>query len=171
MKRVLRLHRPLVAGLLLLGLGLSAEAQAQQPQRLTPPQNQPQNQPQTQGRGPAPRLTEAQQRKIFPETRSLAVRDHQARITILQQGERCSSAAGNGDALRACMRQERNAMQAQRQRHHEAMRQVFERNGIPVPDWSMRKGGGYGGPAGSPGGWQHPHQGGQGGDMPGGMAW
>jgi len=96
------------------------------------------------------RLTPQQWQKIFPEHRSLAMRDHQARISILQKGERCIAAAGNGDALRDCLRRERTAHQQQRQAHRTEMRGLFERNGIPVPDWGSKRGGR--GPGGQGGG-------------------
>ena len=118
-------QRPLIAAALLLGLGTAVQAQPPVPSK---------------PRGEGPRLTEAQRLKMFPETRTLAAQDHRARIAILQQGERCISAATNGDGLRNCMRQERDALQNQRQQHRNALRQMFVRNGIPVPDWSQRKG-------------------------------
>ncbi|MFM7266834.1 MAG: hypothetical protein ACKOZW_14845 [Cyanobium sp.] len=96
--------------------------------------------------GGSGRLTPAQWQKIFPEFRQQALQDHRARAAILQRGERCIAAAGNGDALRACMREERNAMQQQRQEHRTAMRSLFERNGIPTPEWKNRRGGPGGGP-------------------------
>ena len=144
------LARPLLAAALVVGLGAAAQAQAQtipNPTTAAPLR-----------KGDGPRLTQAQRQKIFPDTRALAVQDHQARIVILQQGERCLAAAANGDALRACMRQERQAMQAQHQQHREALRQVFVRNGLPVPDWSKRQGGPGGRPGGGAYGWDHPGQ-------------
>jgi len=96
------------------------------------------------------RLTPQQWQKIFPDHRSLAMRDHQARIAILQRGERCIAGAANGDALRECLRQERTAYQQQRQAHRTEMRGLFERNGIPVPDWGSKRGGR--GPGGQGGG-------------------
>jgi hypothetical protein len=86
------------------------------------------------------RLTPEQQQKLFPETRRLSIQDRRDRIVILQKSERCIAAAANGDALRACMREERQASQAQRKQHQAAMRQVFERNGIALPDWGKDKG-------------------------------
>ena len=97
------------------------------------------------------RLTQAQWQKIFPEFRQQALQDHRARAVILQRGERCIAAASNGDALRTCMREERSAMQQQRQQHRTAMRSLFERNGIAAPEWKNRRGGPGGGP-GSRGG-------------------
>jgi len=136
-------QRPLIAAALVLGLGTAVQAQSTVPPK---------------PRGEGPRLTEAQRQKVFPETRTLAAQDHRGRIAILQQGERCISAATNGDGLRTCMRQERDALQNQRQQHRDALRQVFVRNGIPVPDWSQRKGGRGAGPAALQQGWDHPGQ-------------
>ena len=92
------------------------------------------------------RLTPAQWQKIFPEFRQQALQDHRARAAILQRGERCIAAASDGDALRACLREERSAMQQQRQQHRTAMRSLFERNGIAAPEWKNRRGGPGGGP-------------------------
>ena len=133
---------PLLVTTLVLGLGNAVQAQTSAPLR------QP----------GGPRLTDAQRQKVFPETRNLAVQDHRARIAILREGERCVGAAASGDALRACMRSEREALQSQRDQHREALRALFQRNGIAVPDWSQRKGGAAGRHAGAPEGWDHPGQ-------------
>jgi hypothetical protein len=69
---------------LLLGLGTAVQAQSTVPSK---------------PRGEGARLTEAQRLKVFPETRTLAAQDHRARIAILQQGERCISAATNGRTM------------------------------------------------------------------------
>ena len=143
MPRISPWQRPLIAAALVLGLGTAVQAQTSAP--LKP-------------KGEGPRLTEAQKQKVFPETRALAAQDHRARIAILQQGERCISAAPNGDGLRTCMRQERDALQNQRQQHRDALRQVYVRNGIPVPDWSQRKGSRGAGTPGAREGWDHPGQ-------------
>jgi hypothetical protein len=143
MARITLWQRPLIAAALVLGLGTAVQAQSTVPPK---------------PRGEGPRLTEAQRQKVFPETRTLAAQDHRARIAILQQGERCISAATNGDGLRTCMRQERDALQTQRQQHRDALRQVFVRNGISVPDWSQRKGGPSPRPAGRGYGWDQPGQ-------------
>ena len=132
----------------LLATALSVSAAAAQAQSALP----------LQPRGEGPRLSEAQRQKLFPETRALAVQDHQARIAILQQGQRCLAAAVDGDGLRNCMRQERQALDGQRSRHREALRQAFLRQGIPVPDWSQRQGRRPGGAGGGAKGWDHPRQ-------------
>lgn len=133
--------RPLAAVVASLSLALSAGTALAQPM----------GDPGGGGGAGGGRLTPAQWQKIFPEFRQQALQDHRARAVILQRGERCIAAASNGDALRACMREERNAMQQQRQEHRTAMRSLFERNGIPAPEWKNRRGGPGGGP-GSRGG-------------------
>lgn len=92
---------------------------------------------------PAARPTPAQMQRIFPEQKRLALSDQQARIAILQRGERCLSAAGSSEALRTCMKEQRSASQRQREQHRAAMKALFERNGIPLPQWGKgdRKGG------------------------------
>ena len=103
-----------------------------------------------------PSLTPEQAAKIFPERRSLALKDHRARIDILQRGERCINGAANSDALSGCMREERGAMMRQRQDHLSAMRTLYERNGLPAPEWKTRK---------NRGGWGADGQGGGSGTM------
>lgn len=89
-------------------------------------------------RDPIGGLTPEQQQKIFPEFRSLMLQDHQARISILQQGERCLRGARTTDALRSCLRQERSSYRSQRSDHRNRMREMFQRNGLPVPEWGRR---------------------------------
>jgi Spy/CpxP family protein refolding chaperone len=130
-------------------------------QPIPQPTSQPGGAPSVQGtRQQRPqRLTPEQRQKIFPEQRSLAVQDHQARISILEKGRRCLAAAANADALSDCMRQEREAMQSQRTQHLTSMRDLLQRNGLPVPQWrplrgkpgmGMPGGPGYGGGKGTP---------------------
>lgn len=145
---------------LALAMGLVTAAPA-----LAQPVAQPTTQPGGAPAGQVPRkprpqrLTPEQRQKIFPEQRSLAVQDHQARIAILEKGQRCLKAAANADALSDCMRQERDAMQTQRNQHMSSMRDLLQRNGLPVPQWrplqgkpgmGMPGGPGYGGGKGTP---------------------
>jgi hypothetical protein len=88
-----------------------------------------------------PRLTPAQRQKVFPEQRRMALQDHQARMAILQRGERCLEKAANAEVLRTCLREEREALREQRRRHMERVKGLYERNGLPTPQWLMRKGG------------------------------
>ena len=105
------------------------------------------------GPSEASRPTPAQIQKIFPEQKRLAISDQQARISILQSGERCLSAAASSEALRACMKQQREASQRQRQQHRASMKALFERNGIAMPQWGKgeRKGAWGEGRPGTPG--------------------
>ena len=153
---------------LALGLATGAAPALAQPvaQPLTQPTTQPGAAPSGQGiRQQRPqRLSPEQRQKIFPEQRSLAVQDHQARIAILEKGRRCLTAAANADGLSDCMRQEREAMQSQRTQHLASMRDLLQRNGLPVPQWrplhgkpgmgkpgmGMPGGPGYGGGNGTP---------------------
>lgn len=93
------------------------------------------------GPNPQPRrLTPEQQQKLFPDQRRLAIADHRARLAILQRGESCLQKANTSDALRSCMREERDAMRQQRREHMGELQALFERNGLPAPQWKQRLG-------------------------------
>lgn len=93
--------------------------------------------------GPGPggwkRLTPEQQQKVYPELKRLSLQHHRERIVNLQRGERCIAAAGSSEALFTCMREERQANREQRQKQREAMRAMFQRNGIEMPQWGRRR--------------------------------
>jgi len=99
--------------------------------------------PNPQG-GQGGRLTPEQRAKVFPEQRRLALQDRQARIAILRRGESCLQNAGNADALRDCMRAEREAMGQQRRQLMDSLKALYERNGLPAPRWMQRQGRGQG---------------------------
>jgi hypothetical protein len=99
--------------------------------------------PNPQG-GQGGRLTPEQRAKVFPEQRRLALQDRQARIAILQRGESCLQNSGNADALRDCMRAEREAMGQQRRQLMDSLKSLYERNGLPAPRWMQRQGKGQG---------------------------
>jgi hypothetical protein len=120
---------------LAFALALSVTAAAAAPPVADPP---------VRGR-PSP----AQWQKIFPVLRQQVLQDHRSRVTILQRGERCVTAATTLEALRACQREERSALWQQHQKHRGAVRALLERNGIPMPEERERRGG-PGGPG--PGG-------------------
>ncbi len=82
-----------------------------------------------------PRLTPEQRQKIFPEQRRLALADHRARIAILQRGESCISGATTPDALLDCMRAQREVMWQQRSKHMGELQALYQRNGLPMPQW------------------------------------
>jgi len=96
---------------------------------------QPVGQP---GRG---RITPEQWQQVFPDYRPLALRQHQARIAILQRGERCIRSAETAEALGRCLEEERTAMRGQRRDQRDSMRQLFQSKGIALPDWGRRGGG------------------------------
>lgn len=112
--------RPLGAALLALALG-SAPALAQ-------------SAPPTGGN----RLTPAQQQKLFPERRRISLESVQARIAIFDKQQRCLTAASTPQALKSCEKEMRQALMTQRQQQHNAMKQLFERNGIPLPKGAGR---------------------------------
>jgi hypothetical protein len=87
-----------------------------------------------------PRLTRDQQQKLCPEQRRLALTDRRARIAILQRGETCLQSALDSEAVRNCMRMEREAMRKQRRQHMDDVQALFERNGLPAPQWKKRQG-------------------------------
>lgn len=93
--------------------------------------------------GPNPqaqRLTPEQQQRVFPEQRRLALSDRRARIAILQRGEGCLQKASTAEAMRSCLRQERDAMRQQRREHMGELQAIYERNGLPAPQWKKRLG-------------------------------
>jgi hypothetical protein len=86
-----------------------------------------------QDSGPPERLTKAQQDKIFPDRKALLLQEQKQRIQILQKTERCTQAAKDTDALRSCMKDQRQAYLAQREQHRNATRKIYERHGIQAP--------------------------------------
>jgi hypothetical protein len=88
--------------------------------------------------GPNPqksRLTPEQRQKIFPDQRRLALQDNQAHLAILQRGATCLNNATTPDALQNCKRTQREAMSEQRRQFMANMKALYERNGLPVPQW------------------------------------
>jgi len=94
--------------------------------------------------GHAPqRLTAAQESQIFPERKAALLRHRRERIEVLQNGERCIGAARDTDALRTCMQEEWQQQRVQRQKHREAMGEIYARSGITAPT-DRQGGGGWG---------------------------
>ena len=87
-----------------------------------------------EGPSPTSKLTSEQRVKIFPEQKVLTVKNQKARIAILQQGERCVSAAATSNALKNCMRQERQQNMAQRRSEWSELRSLYARYGIKLPE-------------------------------------
>lgn len=107
--------RPLGAALLALALG-SAPALAQ-----------------SKTSNNSSRLTPTQQQQLFPTWRTISLQGVQSRLAILQRKQQCLTAASTMDALKTCQRQERDAAMALRQQQRAAIKQMYERNGIPLP--------------------------------------
>ncbi|MEB3332768.1 MAG: hypothetical protein VKI83_09800 [Synechococcaceae cyanobacterium] len=111
------------------------------------------------GRPPGPRLTPAQQQAVFPEQKALTLRSHRARLNALQEGLRCLENAGDWQALRGCMKQERRNNMEERRAYWSELRALYARNGITLPQpqegWRRRQqgpgsGSGAGGGSGAP---------------------
>jgi hypothetical protein len=88
--------------------------------------------------GPMPprdQLTPEQRQRIFPDMRRLTLQDHRARIAILQRAESCINRASNDDALAECMRAQREATRQQRRQQMSDLQGLFQRNGLPMPQW------------------------------------
>lgn len=118
-------HSPsLLALLSALALGLASPAAWSQPVGSNPQGGQ---------------LTPVQRQKVFPEQRQMALQDHRARMAILERGERCIQGAADGEVLRTCMRDEREALRQQRRQHMERLKALYDRNGLPIPQWMQRQ--------------------------------
>lgn len=109
------------------------------------------------GKAAGPRLTPAQQEAVFPDQKALALRHHRERLSAMQDGLRCLENAGNWQALRNCMQQERRNNMEQRRAYWGELRSLYARNGITLPSegWRQRQGqrqggGGAGSPYGAP---------------------
>lgn len=88
--------------------------------------------------GPMPRgdrLTPEQRQKLFPDMRRLSLQDHRARIVILQRAESCINSATTDEALTACKRSQREAMRQQQRQQMSDLQALFQRNGLPMPQW------------------------------------
>ncbi|MFN9661782.1 MAG: hypothetical protein ACK6BC_15690, partial [Cyanobacteriota bacterium] len=81
------------------------------------------------------RLTPEQRQKLFPDMRRLSLQDHRARIVILQRAESCINNATTDEALAACLRTQREAMREQRRQQLSDLPALFQRNGLPMPQW------------------------------------
>jgi hypothetical protein len=127
------LRLPIVPALLGLGLALTQAPTALWAQ---------------QGPGLGPRLTPQQKQQIFPEQKRLWLQHSRARISGLQTAERCVQAAQTADAFKSCLQRERQSNMESRRSHWSAMRALFSRYGIEMPERRERRGG-PGAPAGA----------------------
>ena len=103
-----------------------------------------------QGPSPTSRLTPQQQEQLFPEQKQLWLKHAQARMAAMQAGQRCVQAARNPEALRSCLKQERQSNMTLRRTHMADMRALMARYGIQMPDKRDRRLG----PDGAGGGWK-----------------
>lgn len=87
-----------------------------------------------EGPSPVSKLTPEQRIKIFPEQKTLDIKNQKARIAIMQQGERCLNAATTFDALKVCMRLERKQNLGQRRSEWSELRSLYARYGIKLPE-------------------------------------
>lgn len=124
---VMTLRLPIVPALLGLGLALS-----QAPVALLA---------QEQGPTPGSRLTPQQRQQLFPEQKQLWLQHSRARISGLQTAERCVQAAQSADAFKSCLQRERQSNMESRRSHWSAMRALFSRYGIQLPERPERRGG------------------------------
>ncbi|MCP9850006.1 hypothetical protein [Cyanobium sp. Morenito 9A2] len=92
-------------------------------------------------------LTPAQSQELFSGRKSMALRTTSARLTFLQQSERCLSGAKDLDGLRSCQQQERTAQRELMQRNRTEVAALYQRLGLPVPQprgWKGQKRAGTG---------------------------
>lgn len=115
---------PPVAAVLALALQVGGGAQAQQ---APTPQPGPGARPETLN------LTPAQRQELFTSRKASALGATSARISLLQQTERCLNAARDLDALRQCQVQERTAQRELMQRKRAEMASLYQRLGLPAP--------------------------------------
>jgi hypothetical protein len=100
-----------------------------------------------QGPEPGSRLTPQQRQQLFPEQKRLWLQQARARSNALQTAERCVQAAQTADAFKSCLKRERQTNIALRRDHWSAMRALYGRYGIQLPEQPERRGG-PGGPGG-----------------------
>ncbi|MEB3266890.1 MAG: hypothetical protein VKN13_09810 [Cyanobacteriota bacterium] len=86
------------------------------------------------------RLTPEQQRRIFPDLKRLSLEDYSERTRMLERARRCVGGASDFEAYQTCRRQERQAYGQWRRQQQDQLRQLFERNGIPMPERGKGRG-------------------------------
>ena len=94
-----------------------------------------------QGPEPGSRLTPQQRQQLFPEQKQLWLQHSRARISALQSAERCMQAAQTPDAFKSCLSRERQTNMSLRHDHREAMRALYGRYGIQLPEQPAHRGG------------------------------
>jgi len=94
-----------------------------------------------QGPEPGPRLTPQQRQQLFPEQKQLWLQQSRARSSALQTAERCMQAAQTPDAFQSCLKRERQSNMSLRRDQWVAMRALYGRYGIPLPERPTHRGG------------------------------
>ena len=94
-----------------------------------------------QGPEPGSRLTPQQRQQLFPEQKRLWLQQARARSNALQTAERCVQAAQTADAFKSCLKRERQTNVLLRRDHWTAMRALYGRYGIQLPEQPERRGG------------------------------
>ena len=100
-----------------------------------------------QGGSPAtqtrPNLSETQRQELFQKRKSLEQRSHAGRIAILQEADRCITAAQTREAFKACEQKEQQARQQLRGQLRAEAAQVRAQFGLPPrPErsWNQKPG-------------------------------
>ncbi len=90
-----------------------------------------------------PNLSETQRQELFQKRRSLEQRSHAGRISILQEADRCITAAQTREAFKACEQKEQQARQQLRGQLRAEAAQVRAQFGLPPrPErgWNQKPG-------------------------------
>ncbi len=80
------------------------------------------------------KLTPSQKQELFNFRRSQSLKTHAEQISILQNGERCITAATNLEALQACRQQAMQSRRALMTRNRDQARAFSQKLGLPLPE-------------------------------------
>ena len=83
---------------------------------------------------PSAHLSPAQQAAIFPEQRSLVLKDLQDRLSFLRDSQACVSSAHTSQAMFACLLKEHQHTLQLAQQNHQQMLAILKRHGVQVVD-------------------------------------
>jgi hypothetical protein len=87
----------------------------------------------------SPRLSETQRQELFQRRRAIEQKSHAGRIAILQDADRCISAAQNREAFRACEQKEQQARRQLRSQLRAEAEQIRAQFGLPQRPEGGRK--------------------------------
>ncbi|MCP9884724.1 hypothetical protein KBY97_06240 [Synechococcus sp. ATX 2A4] len=88
------------------------------------------------------KLTPSQKQELFSFRRSQSLKTHAEQISILQNGERCITAATDMEALQACRQKAMESRRALMSKNRDQARAINQKLGLPMPE---PKGDGKGG--------------------------